>query len=68
MSCNALCEKVGTCANGCDSRIRAQREFEVVSEAFSRRLREGSVPPDDAYWWTRVIVEEARHGSWTGVI
>jgi hypothetical protein len=33
-------------------------EFEYLAMAFVQRLREGSMPPDDAYWWTRALCAE----------
>lgn len=34
-------------------------EFQSLSTALVQRLREGSMPPDDAYWWTRTLCAEA---------
>jgi hypothetical protein len=34
-------------------------EFQSLSAALVQRLREGSLPPDDAYWWTRALCAEA---------
>jgi hypothetical protein len=34
-------------------------EFQSLSTALVQRLREGSMPPDDAYWWTRALCAEA---------
>ena len=34
-------------------------EFQSLSTALVQRLREGSLPPDDAYWWTRALCSEA---------
>jgi hypothetical protein len=34
-------------------------EFQSLSMALVQRLREGSMPPDDAYWWTRALCAEA---------
>ena len=34
-------------------------EFQSLSSALIQRLREGSMPPDDAYWWTRALCAEA---------
>ena len=30
-----------------------------LSMALVQRLREGSMPPDDAYWWARALCSEA---------
>jgi hypothetical protein len=34
-------------------------EFQSLSTALVQRLKEGSLPPDDAYWWTRTLCSEA---------
>lgn len=34
-------------------------EFQSLSKALVQRLREGSMPPDDAYWWARSLCSEA---------
>jgi hypothetical protein len=34
-------------------------EFQSLSTALVQRLREGSLPPDDAYWWARALCSEA---------
>jgi hypothetical protein len=34
-------------------------EFRSLSTALVQRLREGSMPPDDAYWWARALCSEA---------
>jgi len=34
-------------------------EFRSLSAALVQRLKEGSMPPDDAYWWARVLCSEA---------
>jgi len=34
-------------------------EFQSLSAALVQRLREGSMPPDDAYWWARALCSEA---------
>ena len=33
-------------------------EFQYMALALVQRLREGSMPPDDAYWWTRALCAE----------
>jgi hypothetical protein len=33
-------------------------EFQFLAMALVQRLREGSMPPDDAYWWTRALCAE----------
>jgi hypothetical protein len=33
-------------------------EAMAMSKAVVRRIKEGSIPPDDAYWWTRILVAE----------
>jgi hypothetical protein len=34
-------------------------EFRTLSMALVQRLKEGSMPPDDAYWWARSLCSEA---------
>ena len=34
-------------------------EFRTLSTALVQRLKEGSMPPDDAYWWARALCSEA---------
>jgi hypothetical protein len=34
-------------------------EFRSLSAALVQRLKDGSMPPDDAYWWARVLCSEA---------
>jgi hypothetical protein len=34
-------------------------EFQSLSTALVQRLKEGSMPPDDAYWWARSLCSEA---------
>jgi len=34
-------------------------EFQSLAGALVLRLKEGSLPPDDAYWWTRTLCAEA---------
>jgi hypothetical protein len=59
MLSKGVSEDVYTMADAYDPRARAQAEYEVISEALSRRLMEGSLPPNEAYWWTRVLLWEA---------
>ena len=33
-------------------------EFQYMALALVQRLREGSMPPDDAYWWVRALCAE----------
>jgi hypothetical protein len=33
-------------------------EFQYMALALVQRLREGSMPPDDAYWWARALCAE----------
>ena len=34
-------------------------EFRTLATALVQRLKEGSMPPDDAYWWARSLCSEA---------
>jgi hypothetical protein len=42
-----------------DARTRAVVESEAIWESIGLRLLEGTLPPDDAYWWTRIATREA---------
>jgi hypothetical protein len=59
MPSNVSCEENRTSECADEARVRSHAEYEAFSDAFCRRLREGSLPPDEAYWWTRVLVWEA---------
>jgi len=37
----------------------AEEEYEAVAESICRRIQDGTMPPDDAYWWTRVLFADA---------
>jgi hypothetical protein len=37
-----------------DLRLRAQAESDQISDALRERLLNGTLPPDEAYWWTRI--------------
>jgi hypothetical protein len=41
-----------------DGDMRPSSECEAMWQALRERLLSGSLPPDDAYWWTRIIAEE----------
>jgi hypothetical protein len=35
-------------------------ELERIATALGQRVKDGSMPPGDAYWWTRIIYRAAR--------
>jgi hypothetical protein len=37
----------------------AHVEFDSLCTAIARRLRNNTLPPDEAFWWTRILVSEA---------
>lgn len=37
----------------------AHAEFDSLCGALVRRLRNDTLPPDEAYWWTRILFAEA---------
>jgi hypothetical protein len=41
-----------------DLRQRAQAESHAICGTLCERLRSGSMPPDEAYWWTRIAVSD----------
>jgi len=38
---------------------RAKEEYECLCASLCEQLSQGSIPPDEAYWWTRIAIEEA---------
>jgi hypothetical protein len=43
-----------------DVRLRAQAENQAICRSLCERLRSGTLPPDEAYWWTRIAVSDMR--------
>jgi hypothetical protein len=41
------------------SDLDGAHESEALCHALGEHLLNGTLPPDDAYWWTRIVVEEA---------
>jgi hypothetical protein len=41
-----------------DLRMRAQAESHAICGSLCERLRSGTLPPDEAYWWTRIAVSD----------
>ena len=35
-----------------------REEFECLANSLVQRLKDGSLPPNDAYWWTQVLCAE----------
>lgn len=46
-----------------DGDTPVSREWEVMCQALREMLLDGSLPPDEAYWWTRIIAEELAAGE-----
>jgi hypothetical protein len=42
-----------------DFQVFAQAEYESLCETIAERLTTDSLPPDEAYWWTRILTAEA---------
>jgi hypothetical protein len=40
-------------------RTRANAEFYELCESLNQKVIAGAMPPDDAYWWTRIALCEA---------
>jgi hypothetical protein len=40
------------------ARTRALAESRAICEAIGLRLVAGTLPPDDAFWWTRIATRE----------
>ncbi len=36
----------------------AEEEYAAVCKSICERIRQGTLPPDDAYWWTRALVAD----------
>lgn len=50
---------VGTVLRAQNFHEESQAEFEALRDAVCARLRRGALPPDDAYWWARILASEA---------
>jgi hypothetical protein len=42
-----------------DFHAHAHAEYDALCGSLTRRLREGTLPPDEAYWWTRIVCSAA---------
>jgi hypothetical protein len=43
-----------------DATVRQRMaEYECFCEALRDRIADDGLPPDEAYWWTRIALEEA---------
>ena len=42
-----------------DFHTHAHAEYDALCSTIERRLRDGSLPPNEAYWWARIICGEA---------
>jgi hypothetical protein len=42
-----------------DFHAHAHAEHDALCAAIVERLRDGSLPPDEAYWWTRIACSAA---------
>jgi hypothetical protein len=52
-------DETGTAALTHDFTLEAQAEFDAICDKVCDRLRVGDLPPDEAFWWTRILFEEA---------
>jgi hypothetical protein len=43
--------------------LRRAAEFDRLCDALCERLLTNTIPPDDAYWWARIAVEEASNAK-----
>jgi hypothetical protein len=41
-----------------DPQLRAQAETDAICGALCERLLNGTLSPDEAYWWTRIALWE----------
>ncbi len=44
---------------GTEYEQRRAAEVDRLCQTLCERLLTNSLPPDDAYWWTRIAIEEA---------
>lgn len=42
-----------------DFHAHAHAEYDALAATFMERLRAGLLPPDEAYWWARIVCTEA---------
>ena len=42
-----------------DYEQRRAAEFDQLCDVLCERLLNDSLPPDDAYWWARIAIQEA---------
>jgi hypothetical protein len=42
-----------------DRLARARVDARALCETLREHIARGTLPPDEAYWWTRVVVAEA---------
>jgi hypothetical protein len=47
---------------------RRAAEFDRLCDVLRERLLGGSMPPDDAYWWTRIAIQEAAGAKVSGTV
>jgi hypothetical protein len=46
---------------------RRAAEFDQLCDSLCERLLSDSIPPDDAYWWARIAIQEAAGPKSTGM-
>ena len=47
---------------------RRAAEFDTLCDALRERLLSDSMPPDDAYWWARIAIQEAAGSKVSGTV
>jgi hypothetical protein len=47
---------------------RRDAEFDGLCAALCNRLLNHTIPPDDAYWWARIVTEEAAGATTLGTV
>jgi hypothetical protein len=56
---DVVCDSAELAARRLDVMQHRQREYAALSIGLELRLREGSLPPDDAYHWTVILLRQA---------
>jgi hypothetical protein len=58
MNAEPICADVVPARRHSAGSSRVHDEFVAVCESLGQRLLDGTMPPDEAYWWTRIVASE----------
>ena len=60
MGCNVSSERDRSDTRGqTDRRASSLREYGGLCEMLRQLLEDDALPPEEAYWWTRIALEES---------